>query len=104
MYSEEMELDPAADRDPISDPGPREHFVKCRITRNRKGVRGQSSSDYHCTVDIGLDDTIFGERNDIILILKLLGVDFLLIQIRGVRSPNIVHCVEGGMDRNCKYF
>ena len=57
MYSEEMELDPAADRDPISDPGPREHFVKCRITRNRKGVRGQSSSDYHCTVDIGLGDT-----------------------------------------------
>ena len=57
MYSEEMELDPAADRDPISDPGPREHFVKCRITRNRKGVRGQSSSDYHCTVDICLGDT-----------------------------------------------
>ena len=49
-----MELDPAADRDPISDPGPREHFVKCRITRNRKGIRGESSSDYHCTVDISL--------------------------------------------------
>ena len=53
MYSEEMELDPAADRDPISDPGPREHFVKCRITRNRKGIRGESSSDYQCTVDFG---------------------------------------------------
>ena len=81
MYSEEMELDPAADRDPISDPGPREHFVKCRITRNRKGVRGQSSSDYHCTVDIGLGDTkkykktIFGERNDI---MKLFEMDFFV--------------------------
>ena len=77
MYSEEMELDPAADRDPISDPGPREHFVKCRITRNRKGVRGEPSSDYHCTVDIGLGDTkkykktIFGERNDIVKLLLL---------------------------------
>ena len=79
MYSEEMELDPAADRDPISDPGPREHFVKCRITRNRKGVRGEPSSDYHCTVDIGLGDTkkktIFRERNDI---MKLLEMDFFV--------------------------
>jgi len=27
-------------RDPISDPAPRDHTVKCRITRNRKGIRG----------------------------------------------------------------
>ena len=94
MYSEEMELDPAADRDPISDPGPREHFVKCRITRNRKGVRGQSSSDYHCTVDIGLGDTkkykktIFGERNDIMKLLETHGFFceyILLIPIRVIR-------------------
>ena len=30
-------------------------------------------------------------------------VYILLILIREVMSPNIVHCVEGGMDRNCKY-
>ena len=47
MYSEEMELDPVADRDPISDPGPREHFVKCRITRNRKGVDKGNHKFYH---------------------------------------------------------
>jgi len=28
------------DRDPIADPAPQNHIVKCRITRNRKGIRG----------------------------------------------------------------
>ena len=28
-------------KDPISDKASRDHFVKCRITRNRKGIRGQ---------------------------------------------------------------
>ena len=30
----------AQDRDPIADPAPQNHIVKCRITRNRKGIRG----------------------------------------------------------------
>ena len=29
------------DRDPVMDPAPKDHIVKCRITRNRKGVRGK---------------------------------------------------------------
>ena len=36
----ETEL-PPPDRDPISEPAPRDHTVKCRITRNRKGMRGK---------------------------------------------------------------
>ena len=28
-------------KDPISEKAPRDHFVKCRITRNRKGIRGE---------------------------------------------------------------
>ena len=31
----------ADDRDPIIDPAPQHHIVKCRITRNRKGIRGE---------------------------------------------------------------
>ena len=40
--SKEQDL-PPPDRDPISEPAPRDHTVKCRITRNRKGIRGQLS-------------------------------------------------------------
>ena len=28
-------------KDPISEKASRDHFVKCRITRNRKGIRGK---------------------------------------------------------------
>ena len=29
-------------KDPISERASKDHFVKCRITRNRKGIRGQA--------------------------------------------------------------
>ena len=32
-------------KDPISERASKDHFVKCRITRNRKGIRGQAMFD-----------------------------------------------------------